>query len=452
MVQELGTSSGDTKVEAHEVVKTLISNVVAGTQNVTIAVASADGEILNDDSATIVIDDVTLAEGDAPNTTLFNFSVTLDAAIASDITIEAATSDGTATAADDYVAKSETLTFQGNQRSPQTKNFDITVNGDDAFESAETFNVVLSNLSTGGLSVTMADTLGVGTIENDDPGARPTVTEVILDSTQWTSTFRDWVDGGFNDGVAEGQRLSASAGMSVPQVNVDTIKVSFDSDVSNSLDASDFVLIGARGFDANSIPGAVPTVISGPYDYDFSTNTATIPLSGPLGPNEYSLTVVGSGVQDGRANTMGPDFTHRFVVLPGDSADMHQATTTDLYIVNGLDSTFVRDRLSGFLFDQPGNHGADGAHSNYDVRADVDGDGMVNGTDATIIRDRLSSFVQPFSPSPAMAAAVAIDELVLHRRRDVGDDSELELEELHNKETGFAETVDALFRDDRGFI
>ena len=74
-------------------------------------------------------------------------------------------------------------------------------------------------------------------------------------------------------------------------------------------------------------------------------------------------------------------------MLPGDSIDAH-ATSGDLYLVSGNDVTFVRDRVTGFLFDTLGDNPTDAAYFGYDARADINGDGSVTGADVTRARNR----------------------------------------------------------------
>jgi len=106
------------------------------------------------------ITDVSALETNAATT--FTFTVTRSSAAAFQSTVNYATADGTATAAsNDYVAQSGTLTFASGVT---TQNVQITVNGDWAAESDETFFVNLSNSSW----ASIADNQGLGTIQNDD--------------------------------------------------------------------------------------------------------------------------------------------------------------------------------------------------------------------------------------------------------------------------------------------
>jgi Calx-beta domain len=111
---------------------------------------------------TLAINNVTLAEGNS-GTTAFNFTVTLSAARATAVTVNYATSNGTATAGSDYAAVSGTLNFApGVLTQPVT----VNVNGDTTVEPDETFLVTLS----GPVNATIANAqgAGTGTIVNDD--------------------------------------------------------------------------------------------------------------------------------------------------------------------------------------------------------------------------------------------------------------------------------------------
>ncbi|MFC1587864.1 Calx-beta domain-containing protein [Planctomycetota bacterium] len=153
--------SGDTNSEANETFTVDLSNATGA--DVSIADNQGDGTITNDDSVTISIDNVTLAEGDA-GTTAFEFTVSLSAASSQTITVDYTTTDGTATVADgDYTAVSGTVTFIPEDT---TETITVNVNGDTKNETSESFTVDLSNAT--GTEVTISDSQGVSTITNDD--------------------------------------------------------------------------------------------------------------------------------------------------------------------------------------------------------------------------------------------------------------------------------------------
>ncbi len=114
----------------------------------------------------ISIADLSVAEGNGEHSH-FMFTVTMDKAATTPVTVKYATSDGTATSGADYVAGSGTLTFAAGVTT-QTVHVDII--GDTAVEPDETFRVTLSD-PTG---ATISRAVATGTIVNDDTAAPPT--------------------------------------------------------------------------------------------------------------------------------------------------------------------------------------------------------------------------------------------------------------------------------------
>ncbi len=112
---------------------------------------------------TLTINDVSLSEGNAGTITA-SFSVSLSApAPIGGVTFDIATADNSATTANlDYVAKS--LTGQTIPSGNNSYSFDVTINGDTAVESSETYFVNVTNVT----GATVVDGQGTGTITNDD--------------------------------------------------------------------------------------------------------------------------------------------------------------------------------------------------------------------------------------------------------------------------------------------
>ena len=113
---------------------------------------------------TVTIASASIAEGNFGTKSL-SFVVSLSAAAQSATTVSYATANGTATAGSDYLAASGTVAFRAGQR---TATIVVTIKGDTASESNETFTVTLSSPvnCTLGTSIT-----ATGTILNDDGGA-----------------------------------------------------------------------------------------------------------------------------------------------------------------------------------------------------------------------------------------------------------------------------------------
>jgi uncharacterized protein len=117
---------------------------------------------------TLSVNDVSISEGNS-GTSIATFTVSLSApAPTGGVTFDIATADGTATIVNsDYVAN--TLTAQTIAAGSTTYTFNVTVNGDTALESNETFFVNVTNA----VGATVADGQGLGTIQNDDVGTTP---------------------------------------------------------------------------------------------------------------------------------------------------------------------------------------------------------------------------------------------------------------------------------------
>lgn len=129
------------------------------------------------------INDPSITEGNS-GTTALQFTVTLSQPPGEVVTVDYATSDGTATAGNDYTAASGQLSFAPTETS---KTFNVTVNGDYYDEANETFFVTLSNNSPG---TAVSDASGTGTL-NDNDTAGISVSSASNNTTEdgGTATF-----------------------------------------------------------------------------------------------------------------------------------------------------------------------------------------------------------------------------------------------------------------------
>ena len=150
---------GDTLDEANE---TFVVGLSAPT-NATLGTPSQGTGTITDNDATpsLSINDLTVNEGNSGGV-LATFTVTLSAVSGRPVSVNYATSNGTATVgAGDYVAASGTLSFSPGTTSQQVS---VTVNGDLLDENNETLNLNLSGAS----AATIADNRGIANIVNDD--------------------------------------------------------------------------------------------------------------------------------------------------------------------------------------------------------------------------------------------------------------------------------------------
>jgi hypothetical protein len=218
--------------------------------NATIADGRGVGTIINDDSITISINDVSVTEGNGGNTQAI-FTVTLSASSTQTITVSWATADGTATIANsDYTAGSGSLTF-----APGVLAQTITVNvrGDTVFEADETFFVNLTNPT----NATIADGQGQGTIANDDTPPTLAINDVSItegNTGTQTLTFTVTKTGATGttatvnyataDGLATaGSDYAATSGTLtfLPNEVTKTISVTIASDTTDEVDETFFV-------------------------------------------------------------------------------------------------------------------------------------------------------------------------------------------------------------------
>jgi len=160
------TGVDDALSEGDESVIVDISSVTNGTEDGTQQVTAS----ITDDDLAITINDASIGEDEGPAV----FTITLSRTHTSDITIDYATADNTATTADgDYSSTSGTATITSGQL---TTTVSVPVTNDTHYEAGETFYLNLSNASYGGIS----DAQGVATINNDD--SQPSVTLGLTNS------------------------------------------------------------------------------------------------------------------------------------------------------------------------------------------------------------------------------------------------------------------------------
>ena len=130
------------------------------------AVCTADGRALSGEVATTIAGPLGLSVADAEVAeaagAVLAFAVTLDRAVLGTVTVDYATSDGTATADEDYTAASGTLTFAPSETE---KTVTVAVLDDAHDEGSETLTLTLSNVS----GARIADGQATGTINNSDP-------------------------------------------------------------------------------------------------------------------------------------------------------------------------------------------------------------------------------------------------------------------------------------------
>lgn len=197
------------------------------------------GVILNDDPEppTLSVNDVSISEGNSGSKSLL-FTVTLSKTSASAVTVQYATTDGTAIKTKDYTAISGTLSFSAGQTS---KTLSVPILGDTLDENDETFSLGL-NTPTGAF---IAKGQGNGTIIDDD--AMPSLS---INDVQ----------------VSEGNTGSAAATFTVKlsAVSGRLVKVNFATINGTAKSPADFIATkGTLAFAPGEISKAVVVNVAG---------------------------------------------------------------------------------------------------------------------------------------------------------------------------------------------
>ncbi|SDD06159.1 Calx-beta domain-containing protein [Pedobacter soli] len=130
----------------------------------TIATATGTATITDNDPATLSIAATPGSYDEAAGTA--TFTVTLSNAIQNAFTVDYATANGTAIAGLDYIAKNGTLTFPAGSAAGAIQTFTVSIVNDNIVEANETFSVVLSNPTSG--LVTIAANTATATITDND--------------------------------------------------------------------------------------------------------------------------------------------------------------------------------------------------------------------------------------------------------------------------------------------
>ena len=130
------------------------------------AICTADDKVLANTTGAVVRGPLALSVADANATegtdAALEFEVTLNRAASETVTVDYATSDGTATAGADYTATSDTLTFLTGETQ---KTVSVPVLDDIHDDDGETLTLTLSDA----VGARIRDAEALGTIENSDP-------------------------------------------------------------------------------------------------------------------------------------------------------------------------------------------------------------------------------------------------------------------------------------------
>ena len=195
-------------------------------------------------------------EGNAGTSNMV-FLVTMSTTSPSDVKVDYATTDGSATAPSDYASTNGTLTIPAGNGGATIL---VPINGDSTSEADETFTVTLSSPQ----NATLDDDTGVGTITNDDAAVVPDVT--IADAF-------------IIEGNAGTSNLSLTVTLSTPSAS--DVQVSFAALDGTAIATLDYTFAnGTLTIPAGSTTGSIVASIIGDTNVE-SDETFTVSLYAP---------------------------------------------------------------------------------------------------------------------------------------------------------------------------
>ena len=297
----------DTDVESLEQFVVNLTNSQSSGQSVTISDAQGVASIIDDDSASLSINDITVNEGSGTAT----FTVTLNGQVGEDVTVHWATADNTASEINDYLAAEGMLTFNGDDG--ETKTITVDIQADEFLEDAESFYVNLSDAYAANRNVVIADTQGEATIsasaeefsindvallEGSGTGTKTmtfTVTRTGADLTQQATidfrTLTDPADLGGNDFVAVSTPVTLTFAAADPGVTLQTQTVTVTINNDDAVESDEEFTAQIENASSGTIAKAqgTGTIVNNDQASLTFTGTVIAPGNAPLVYAENSL-------------------------------------------------------------------------------------------------------------------------------------------------------------------
>ena len=226
-------------------------------------------QFLDQQARFLTVSDTSVVEGDNGTKTMI-FTVNIMGTATGPVTVDYATSNGTATAGADYVATAGSLTFQVGETSKQVS---VTINGDSVNEGEETVLLTLSNA----VGLQIGDGTGIGRIGNDDLGVSIADAQIV-------------------EGDAGTKLLTFTISLEEPATG--PVSVGYESANGTATAGSDYQAIsGLVHFGANEQSKTVTVVVSGDTILE-ANETFTVNLVSVTGARIIDGTAVGTIVND----------------------------------------------------------------------------------------------------------------------------------------------------------
>ena len=279
--------------------------------NATLGTTTATGTINDDDESlpTVSVFDAGAAEGGA-----LAFTVSLSEASSQQVTVEYATSDGTAAAGSDYTAATGTLTFAANETS---KTVSVATTDDSADEEDETFTLTLS----GPANATLGDATATGTIVDDDEA--PPVAVSVSDAS-----------------ATEGDAVEFAVSLSA--ANSGQVSVQYATSGGTATSGTDFTAeSGTLTFAANETSKTV-SVATTDDSTDEDNEIFTLRLSGPTNATLGDATATGTIVDDDDAVPLTAEFQNVPAAHDGSTAFTMRVSFSEDLVAGGSGRKLAR--------------------------------------------------------------------------------------------------------------
>ena len=273
---------GDTTDEPDETLNVFLS----APQHATFADSRGVLRIQDDDPEPVVsVDDLAVTEGHAEAGQPITVTLRLSAPSGKTVSVDYATTAGTAQSGSDFTDASGTVTFAPGE---QVKTIELTVLGDRASEADETFAVVLSNAH----NAAPAGTGGVVTIRDDDPPALSASDATVVEG---------------NNGSVQAVFTVSLSGPAAAPVTVYYATAAGTAAAGEDFDAAS----GALVFDIGEVFKTVTVTVRGDTAAE-PDETFTLSLSAPAGAEIADGEAVGT-ISDDDAVSPAPRVTEVLV-------------------------------------------------------------------------------------------------------------------------------------------
>jgi hypothetical protein len=294
----------DNFAEPGETFSATLSNITSTL--VTMGTATASTTINDDDMAGVSISTNPTVNESAGTAT---FKVTLTGGVQDAVTVDYATSNGTAIAPGDYTATTGTVSFPSGSVSGATRTFTVPVQDDNLREPGEMFSAALSNIT--GLA-TIATATATTTITDNDVASVAISTNPTVNETAGTATFTVTLTGNVqqafsvNYATANGSAIQPTDYTSTPgsitfpagSVNGDTKTFTvpiFNDQLAEPAETFSAALSGISGLTTISTASAATTII----DNDVaSVSISTFPTVNEAAGTATFMVTLSGGVQD----------------------------------------------------------------------------------------------------------------------------------------------------------